>query len=264
MTKITKKLLALCFLAAALLMSTGNRVVNHGAAPAFTYHSVYFDGTTNYLTRGANLTGSANGKAGTISFWIKATDEYVPYFVLCLPSDWSVWKRDGSDGISFSLANAAGANILVVNSPVDMIWVTSSPTWHHVMASWDLAGGPAVKLYIDGVDRTITPTATNDTISYNEGDWGVGARVGGENLFQGWLSELYFTETYLDLSVSGNRDKFFNSTTQKPVDLGADGSTPTGTQPLIYFHASQWASNAGSGGTFTVNGTLADGGAEKP
>jgi len=46
----------------------------------------------------------------------------------------------------------------------------------------------------------------------------------------------------------------------KPVDLGSDGSTPTGTAPIMYFSrrngASTWGDNKGSGGTFTQSGTF--------
>jgi hypothetical protein len=40
------------------------------------------------------------------------------------------------------------------------------------------------------------------------------------------------------------------------VDLGATGTTPTGAQPLIYMPAGDPATNAGTGGNFTVTGTL--------
>jgi len=46
----------------------------------------------------------------------------------------------------------------------------------------------------------------------------------------------------------------------RPADLGSNGSTPTGTQPLIYFNgdAASAGTNAGSGGNFTINGSPTD------
>jgi hypothetical protein len=43
-----------------------------------------------------------------------------------------------------------------------------------------------------------------------------------------------------------------------PVSLGADGSTPTGTAPIIFLSGatSSWETNKGSGGGFTENGGL--------
>ena len=58
-----------------------------------------------------------------------------------------------------------------------------------------------------------------------------------------------------------NRRKFIDSA-GKPVDLGADGSTPTGSSPLIYLSlregegAEQFAVNRGTGIDFTVRGSV--------
>jgi hypothetical protein len=48
------------------------------------------------------------------------------------------------------------------------------------------------------------------------------------------------------------------------VDVGADGSAPSGVAPAVYLHladgetpADNFATNAGSGGGMTVNGALA-------
>jgi hypothetical protein len=51
--------------------------------------------------------------------------------------------------------------------------------------------------------------------------------------------------------------KFF-SAAGKPVALGADGSTPTGTAPRIFFSGdnSSFATNKGTGGSFTLTGSL--------
>lgn len=55
----------------------------------------------------------------------------------------------------------------------------------------------------------------------------------------GGMTELWVAPgQYLDFSVSGNRQKFhcadITNLTYAPVDLGASGSTPTGTAPAIY------------------------------
>jgi hypothetical protein len=65
--------------------------------------------------------------------------------------------------------------------------------------------------------------------------------------------------THLDLSVEANRRKFI-SAAGKPVSLGANGSTPTGSQPIIYLAnpTATWQDNLGAGGNFTENGALAD------
>jgi len=52
----------------------------------------------------------------------------------------------------------------------------------------------------------------------------------------------------------------FRSAGGKPVSLGSDGSTPTGTAPTVYLKNpfGTFQNNLGGGGNFTVTGTLAD------
>ena len=82
--------------------------------------------------------------------------------------------------------------------------------------------------------------------------------------WNGDIAEVYYAQEYVDLSVQANREKFISGTGTgaKPVDLGNDGSIPTGTQPLIYFRGAKdtWnaGTNAGSGGDFTMSGAVVD------
>lgn len=77
----------------------------------------------------------------------------------------------------------------------------------------------------------------------------------------GKLSELYFTTEYIDFSQEANRLKFRDAF-GNPVDLGSDGSKPTSTAPAIYmrFDPANFGKNSGTGGDFTINGTILDGG----
>ena len=131
------------------------------------------------------------------------------------------------------------------------------------MASWDLATAGARHLYItDASDLTVT-TFTNDTIAYTSPtDSGIGSEPAGGAKLNGCLAELYFNQAeYLDLDVTANRRKF-NTASLKPTSLGADGSLPTGTAPILYHRvadgaaASTFATNLGTGGNFTITGTL--------
>lgn len=62
---------------------------------------------------------------------------------------------------------------------------------------------------------------------------------------------------YVDFSVEATRLKFRNAG-GKPVNLGSDGSIPTGGSPIQYFSGAtvDWHTNKGTGGGFTENGTL--------
>jgi hypothetical protein len=78
----------------------------------------------------------------------------------------------------------------------------------------------------------------------------------------GCLAEFWLAPgTYLDLTTAANI-ALFRGADGKPVDLGADGSLPTGSAPLIYLScrpgdaASAFATNRGTGGDFTITGSL--------
>jgi hypothetical protein len=138
---------------------------------------------------------------------------------------------------------------------------TSSTTWHHLMASWDL-GNTTTNMYVDGVDVNSESTVTDGTIDYSQGTptWGIASLAAGGNKFNGRLAELWFSPTYVDLSTASNRLKFRNRI-KKPVYLGSDGSNPTGSQPVLTMDFQTQGENIGSGSDFTVGGdpTSADG-----
>jgi hypothetical protein len=128
--------------------------------------------------------------------------------------------------------------------------------WRHVMASWNLATA-AKHLYVDGADALQAGgTYTNDNIDYTQSNYCVGAFTDGANKVNCCLSDFYFNSAeYIDLSDAGNRAKFYNS---GPVSLGSDGSLPTGTAPIVYLKGddTNFQTNAGTGGNFTVTGAL--------
>ena len=83
-----------------------------------------------------------------------------------------------------------------------------------------------------------------------------------EKKLKGFFAEVSFAfGQSLDFSIVSNRRKFL-SAGGKPVFLGADGSLPTGTAPIIYQHlddgeaVANFATNRGTGGDFTITGTL--------
>ena len=51
-------------------------------APAYAANPVNFDGTNDYLTRGATLTGAADSKLMTISVWVRRTRSAVTEYLL--------------------------------------------------------------------------------------------------------------------------------------------------------------------------------------
>ena len=228
--------------------------------------SADFDGTNDWMTRGADLTGISDGKTGIISAWIRvdgsvSSSQYTflanisGHFIFCRFST-------GQIGILGTTSSGGGAIISLASAGT----YTNSSTWLHCLFGWDLANA-ASAMYINDVSvKDPGSPTTNDIIDYTSTDWIVGASsTGGGNKNDGCIAELYFAPgQYLDFSVTNNRRKFITSSL-KPVYLGADGAGPTGTAPAIYLHldpgetVADFATNRGTGGNFTITGALTAG-----
>lgn len=233
-----------------------------GSGGGFPVNAVNFDGTNDYLARGAGLTGAADSKTGIFSCWVdRAADGGAPrIFAGAIdPGVNLVQISFASDAVAVVLRNSAGTVILNLRS-TNTIKVVDGQT--HILIAWDLATTTA-KIFVDDVDVTDTPiTITDDTIDYTITEWGGGTDGGppGTNLFNGCIGQLYFQDgEFLDLTVVSNRRRFIDNF-GNPVDLGADGSTPTGTQPIVFLTGAtaSWHTNKGSGGGFTEVGALSD------
>jgi hypothetical protein len=226
-------------------------------APAYLANASDFDGANDYLARGADLTGIANSKRGIFSCWFRLDggDGSLMAFY-GEPDGANKIQRLASNAVRFTLYDVAHGTIILQMETANSY--TSGASWHNLLASWDLSTG-AEHLYIDGVSDKVSTTNTNDTIGYSSTNHTIGANGStfGDK-FNGCLSEYYFNMgEYLDFSDAGNRAKFLTGAT-KPVNLGTDGSTPTGTSPIVYLKnaAASFGTNSGTGGNLTITGTL--------
>lgn len=230
------------------------------AAPAYVANAVDFDGTNDFLLRGGDLTGNANSKFGIISVWarIDGGDGADGRVVRGTGNDHRLTKQ-ASNKWQYDAENLAGTDIILLRSTNTF---TASSAWIHVLAAWDL-NTPEGHLFIDGVNVEDTGVSieTDDEVNYQTSDHAVGASGSGSSKFNGCFAELYYnTAEFLDITVAANRDKFRDSATSKPVSLGIDGSLPTGTAPILYLNgdATNFQTNQGTGGNFTVTGALVD------
>lgn len=215
-----------------------------------------FDGTNDFIRRTDAF--ASNGKAGTFSTWFKVIGNDTNFHIWYeLDTNFNVSiRRNSTKDIFVGLKNTANVDILVMDSTSTF---ATGGGWHHFIASWDLAATTA-QMYIDDVDEAnITVGPTDDTIDYAQTGQTIGARSDSSLFVNGSLQEFWLTDTFIDLSVTANRRKWY-SAAGKPVDLGSDGSTPTGTQPIHYLKNSfgTFENNLGSGGNFTVTGALTD------
>lgn len=232
----------------------------------WTYYATVFDGVNDWLSMASTPTGLADGKAGAVSFWIKmdaGSSDTTTYFLISSGSGNHFYLfRDSAARLVIYGETSGAANILYTLSSVGAIAIADG--WVHVLASWNLAT-TTTRLYINGVTDNNPSVVVDGTLDYDIGTFFVGAHFASTGLLPASLCEVWFDDTYIDFSDAGNRAKF-RTAGGKPVDLGADGSTPTGTAPVLYLRneVPAFETNVGGGGGMTENGTLVDGGADKP
>jgi len=235
-----------------------------GCSQEYPAGGVRFDGTNDYLAIQSDLTGAADGPYVLVSFWFQmlgndAVDNDIFYpggtFRMRI-------QREGSGVFNTVWRNTAGANSFICQSTSGVNYNSTTNTgWHHFLFAINQST-PVVEMYIDDADVAASPSASSTgTLEQTFPSWGVGAQPNGSKKLNGDMAEFYYTNEFLDISVESNRRKFISAAGQ-PVDLGANGSDPTGTQPLIYFRrapadaASTFGTNLGSGGAFSITGTL--------
>ena len=227
-----------------------------GVYPA---NGVVFDGTNDYISRTSALTGIADGAVGLVSFWVKGAAPGSSSDLLSAGTgagEFIGFFFSATTGVAnFVLRRSTGAICLSMESSSAAL----DGSWHHVLAAWDTAADASCKVYVDGSDVTTLSTRTANNIDYTVASWRIGAQINTANFkMAADVAELYFTTEWIDITSSANREKFAKN--GRPVSLGADGSKPTGTAPLLYLKgpASSFNTNRGSGGDFTVTGALTD------
>jgi hypothetical protein len=231
-----------------------------GTPPAVAF------GNAPYLTRDGGLTGAAQSKSMTFSCWIRPRNQGGRIVA-------AVETLGGGTGATRMIIDTTSTRFRAVGNATDgaggalILLAQSSPLnivdghLYHIMFSVDLSDPDKCHLYVDDVSDLEVITYTNDDMDFVELDWGIGGYPNGTALLDGDLAEVWFAPAvYIDLSIEANRRKFITAAGH-PADLGADGSIPMGTQPLIYMSGTldDWATNKGIGGGFTTHGTLAPG-----
>lgn len=236
-----------------LLAASSTNIYDSAKVPPYSVSATKFDGSSNWLNS-TGLASIADSKVGSFSCWVRldSTGQQDIFVIGTGPR----FKLEFNSG-KFSFVGKNSSNTTILNIATTTTY-SSGTTWYNILASWNLATATAY-LYVNNASDLTSTTLTNDTINYS--DTSLNTFVGRANagaLLNSCLAELWFDPTTaIDFSNSSNRAKFIDSN-GLPVSLGADGSTPTGSQPILYLKDSyvSFGTNSGSGGNFTVNGVL--------
>lgn len=229
---------------------------------------VIFDGTNDGMSRGADLTGSADNAQGTVFFWFQLNggDAANQDFFRTPAGNFSI-RRNSANKFATQAFNPAFTNGQTITTTATYV---ASSGWHSYLSSWDNNFASPNKLrhiYIDDVSDLASggQSGAADVVDYTDTNWYVGWNGSG-NRINSDMSDLWFAEgVYFDFSTVSNRRKFI-SASGGAVDLGASGELPTGSSPIVFQRgpASAFATNLGTGGNFTVTGALTDSSTNPP
>lgn len=238
------------------------------SAASFAVQGVDFDGTNDYLTRGAPLNDATDSPDGWLSVWLRLDGgDGAVLTLLDHPDSGSnaFLIRNASNKFSMSFINTGGSATFGMTSSAAR---TAGAAWLHLAMSWQWRASLVQQIYVNGVSDfgTDDKNAATGTIDYTYSDTFVGEKNGTAPAsgvkFNGCMAEfIYAPGQTLDLSVAANMAKLRNEF-GKPVDPGYNGASVTGTAPLVYLScragelASDFAKNRGSGGQFFVTGSL--------
>jgi hypothetical protein len=229
-----------------------------GCSQYTTANTASFDGSDS-LSSTANLTGIADSKVVTVSFWFKQAT---------LPTAETVFDMvNGGANRRFRVQLTAAAKVQVDafdSGGVQILQATSNfvlttTDWHHCMVAVDLASTSNRGFYVDGsVDAATWGIYIDGQIDFNMSpspNVAVGVNlVTGSQSWSGDLAEFWIDDVY-------NNTISDYYCTGRPANLGNNGELPTGSAPTLYLSragsGNTWATDSsGNGNTFTIGGTL--------
>lgn len=218
------------------------------SAPGATATS-FATGSGEKTSIAAAVSGLANSPTLLMSLWFLRPTGSAAFAILNGGGGGFIWDLIPNVGSGTVFTRLDNSNSDVYDS-TNMTSITVADTWVNVLLAYNRSTG-ARQRYVQDTDKssdTSGPTGFDLALAENAlqlpptGDTTTG------------LSMVYISTGFLDFSVEANRRKFIDAE-GKPVDLGADGSLPTGSQPEIFAPDGNIGNNLGSGGNATVTGT---------
>ena len=196
--------------------------------------SNYFNGTTDYLTFGANQANLGLGTGDfTFEFWFNALTipaGEIDFFESQTVNTFRILKRSGSSGLSYDWYG--GTSYLIASDAS----ITTN-IWHHVAVS-RISGN--ISVYYDGT-RVINQSDTTNGVTPTS-NYSIGGRATGLNYFNGYMSNVRL--------IKGTG--IYSGTTITPPASPLTAITNT---QLLIAQSNRFVDNSTNAYTLTVSGT---------
>jgi len=239
------------------LGSGGDFTVNSGpftgarGGSEFWARSAETTGTNgDYLGR-TGLTGGASSANITVAFavYLDTNNTQKQWWHMI---DNELYAMNENSGQVY-IGNAYGSSDVYIGTAGNPF---STGSWHTVLFSM-ISNGTSTQrhVYVDGViPASVTWNQTRSAFDLSlSNTCAIQSDAGGTQVIDGKVAGLYIEQVYTDFSQEVNRNKFINQLGYMVEQI--DGS------PLVYmkFDPASLGTNSGSGGNFTVNGTVTAG-----
>lgn len=163
-------------------------------------------------------------------------------------------------GLRVLMRNSSNSDIINVRGSTD--FTTAGIGITNILIAIDLDGSTnddKLKIYVNDVKETLAVTTliAGDMV-LNGSPIALYKRNDDTREVDADVERTYIAfGQHLNIDTESNRRKFYDAN-GKPVSLGSDGSTPTGSAPTIYVKGgvSDHGTNLGDGGTLTQSGTF--------
>lgn len=235
--------------------------VDNPSDPVIPYvaEAVVFDGST-YLTRNSDFVGNADGRKGTLSFWVKMNGGDGVEHVIWAPANGGGGvglRRNSANVLEFFAEKSDASGFVFLLRTASQVLAGSG--WRHCILAWDTTTLVSnTRAYLDDVSSRTQLSGLVFDIKYTNSIHRFGGAPSG---FIGdmCISDFYFNnQDFIDPNIESNRRLFIDAA-GAPVSLGANGELPSGTPPLIFLsgNSTNFDNNLGSGGSFDqTTGTL--------
>lgn len=241
-------------------------------APAVVQTAVAFDGTGDFYTATGITTTATDGKYLTFActFYWNGGDNLQHIADMRLGTGGSdvgfyCWINGGRSQITL-IANGSESKTMYEDAENSL----TSNAFNQIVFYMQTDSTANSKIYINGVSKAFT-NSNQDLTNFNWGNTATTITIGTKQAavtgtgadFNGRIAQLYIH----NIASAPNIAKFYNTTTNLPLDLGTTGTATGLAQPLMYHYGntSTFPTNNGTGfNSYTLTATGDIAGAEGP
>ena len=247
------------FGANATVTVNGTGAIIHATMRPLTNNSGHLVGGFGYSPNALpilSVSGAGSGANLTVGALIGDGDIITPEFA----------NTSGSDGniIRIVARNSEETTLLDLSSNTSTFIYKN--VWNHIVATWDLSSISNCHVYLNDVNSTKIDNLNLGSIDYTGGsNVSIGSEVNLNTAYDGCLSEIWFSNSKIDISNATIRNFFVGANgtllPSNPLQSnGYMGRVSVQVTPIIYLRSNALYSNvnSGVGGDFNFANNIID------